>query len=579
MAKTSQDELLSAYIDGELSDAQRAEVEERLAKDADARQLVSELRALKESVRSLPAYRLEEDLARRVLQRAERAILTGGVDDEATESEGPPSSSEPPKPWTRPLLRERWRRVYLWPVLAVAATLLIMFMIPNRTARIAQVDQKRMADEAAQKSKSSSTSPAGKVAELSPSAEPVADVEPERFESLRAVPENAKAAPGIPHGLAKQPSVASKSDGTVLGHRFRRKMAGRVESPTEGEEGRLLEEEKAKENFFADDSADQVASQLLIVRVDIAESTIPPDAIAALFSQQGIAFEDVPPQETEARAENADNESDENLERERAAEEASQLGRSADEVELVYVEATAGQLKKTLKALSTDTDRFTSIAIEPAPEVAAQRELQKWYMQRGGEASHVKDRPRGATDGAVADAPATAKSSRAKGAEAEADRKGVLGEKDQLGRERLGRIVASQAQQRPTSNAGFGGVGAGAGVGGGVGGPPGRAQRLSLPPEIKESLATAKNRSDVVQRLQNNAGRNEGAGNEKNSDVEGLSSLKADKVGGKRDEKSGPDRPHARPLVQTLFVFRRPAPAADLSHETDRDETPAKSDQ
>ena len=48
------DELLSAYIDGELSDSERAAVEARLASDPEAQHLLHQLRSVSQDVQSLP---------------------------------------------------------------------------------------------------------------------------------------------------------------------------------------------------------------------------------------------------------------------------------------------------------------------------------------------------------------------------------------------------------------------------------------------------------------------------------------------------------------------------------------------
>jgi negative regulator of sigma E activity len=64
------DELLSAYLDGELSPAERAQVESQLAADPEARQLLDELRVLSSEVRSLPRYAAGSEFSQRVVQAA-----------------------------------------------------------------------------------------------------------------------------------------------------------------------------------------------------------------------------------------------------------------------------------------------------------------------------------------------------------------------------------------------------------------------------------------------------------------------------------------------------------------------------
>ena len=61
MTYDSQDELLSAYIDGELDAAEQAHVEKLLAESAEFRQLHDELCAMRTSLKALFRHRLPED--------------------------------------------------------------------------------------------------------------------------------------------------------------------------------------------------------------------------------------------------------------------------------------------------------------------------------------------------------------------------------------------------------------------------------------------------------------------------------------------------------------------------------------
>lgn len=112
------DELLSAYLDGEVTAEEQAKIEELLAAQPQARQLLEELRALSGALQSLPPARLETDLSERVIRAAQRQILTGG--DAATESTGPAGSL-----WGR--LRKRLTgRALFWPAVASALALWIV---------------------------------------------------------------------------------------------------------------------------------------------------------------------------------------------------------------------------------------------------------------------------------------------------------------------------------------------------------------------------------------------------------------------------------------------------------------------
>jgi len=70
-------EQLTAYLDGELSDAERAAVEQWLAVDADARRMLEELRRTARLVGSLPRERTPAGMSDALRARLERASLLG----------------------------------------------------------------------------------------------------------------------------------------------------------------------------------------------------------------------------------------------------------------------------------------------------------------------------------------------------------------------------------------------------------------------------------------------------------------------------------------------------------------------
>ena len=126
------DELLSAYVDGELTAAERALVEERLRSDPTAAALVDELRSLSSAIKSLPRETLGRDLRAGVLAEVEQARAD-------LDSHGPAAQSHSS---TLPLTPvDRWagiRRGLVWSALAIAATVLIAVFQP---AELAQKDR------------------------------------------------------------------------------------------------------------------------------------------------------------------------------------------------------------------------------------------------------------------------------------------------------------------------------------------------------------------------------------------------------------------------------------------------------
>ena len=100
------DELLSAYVDGELTDAERATVEGQLRDDPQAREMVADLRAVSETLRSLPKHELGADLREAILQRA---------------------VVHPQEAPVERIGSRRWK----WAVLALAAALMLTVYLPE----------------------------------------------------------------------------------------------------------------------------------------------------------------------------------------------------------------------------------------------------------------------------------------------------------------------------------------------------------------------------------------------------------------------------------------------------------------
>ncbi|MFV1967374.1 MAG: anti-sigma factor, partial [Pirellulaceae bacterium] len=120
------DELVSAYIDGEVTADEGAQVERALAESAECRQLFEELQSLGSSLRSLPRFVLPGDFHQRVLRQAERAVLLPEPDAEPVSSAPAVTSSDP----SRRALRT-WQTIAL-SAAAVAAALFFALMVVAR---------------------------------------------------------------------------------------------------------------------------------------------------------------------------------------------------------------------------------------------------------------------------------------------------------------------------------------------------------------------------------------------------------------------------------------------------------------
>lgn len=150
------DELLSAYLDGELVGEDLARAERLLAEQPECRQALEELRALSGSIESLPRYRLEADFAQRVLRLAEREMLMG--DDAEPSSAAPQATPDaaPERLVTRPSLAvdhagapdlggrlwPRAKRPLLYAALTMAAGVLIMIFAPGQPPHADRANQR-----------------------------------------------------------------------------------------------------------------------------------------------------------------------------------------------------------------------------------------------------------------------------------------------------------------------------------------------------------------------------------------------------------------------------------------------------
>jgi hypothetical protein len=127
------DELLSAYLDDELSPDERARVDARLAVDPAARQLLDQLRAASQAMHSLPHETVGQDLRESILRRAEAAMLMSQGGRSAAAATKPVATDGPVslRDSLPQLTIGQTRRGWAWAALAMAAGLLIMVFQPG----------------------------------------------------------------------------------------------------------------------------------------------------------------------------------------------------------------------------------------------------------------------------------------------------------------------------------------------------------------------------------------------------------------------------------------------------------------
>jgi hypothetical protein len=146
MDKVPESELLSAYLDGELTAAEQARVEQLLATDPAARRWLDEMRALSHTLQSLPQEKVGEDLGPHVLRMAERRLLSDSPPAEPAAQPAPPS-----QPFWRETLRGMLsRRALVWSGLAVAIAVMMMIYKPDAGKEVARGGKTVPAPTAAQ---------------------------------------------------------------------------------------------------------------------------------------------------------------------------------------------------------------------------------------------------------------------------------------------------------------------------------------------------------------------------------------------------------------------------------------------
>jgi hypothetical protein len=134
MKNVPENELFSAYLDGELTAGEQAQVERLLATSPAARQLLDELRAVSATLQALPAYKLDVDLTPQILRAAERQML-GQPADAADASSERETESGPAVAWKVVARRVLTPRNVAWPMITVAVALLVMVFSNQRHER------------------------------------------------------------------------------------------------------------------------------------------------------------------------------------------------------------------------------------------------------------------------------------------------------------------------------------------------------------------------------------------------------------------------------------------------------------
>jgi len=372
-------ELLSAYLDGELSAAEQAEVERLLAANPEARKLLDELRTLSSVLQALPQAKLAEDLTPAVLREAEKRML--GVSSAKGKARSAPL-------WPARLMEIIWQhlpgsRAIAWATTAVAIGLLIMLSEKQQAMQhLGKGDRKvvALAPPPAEPALQQEKAEGGKVVPAKPYAPPTIQAAPEALKSDELKSQEPKSAdtdrkptaPGIAAAKGPAPSLS----------------AGKPVTSAAVPQRTLSTEEKAlnKLKDSAQPSPLRIGKDVLVVHCELTAAAVKEQAFVKLLKANGIEWLPAADEIGAPADEKVATEKNKDVAPERQRQERLSRGRfapepSKGEVELVYVEAPPAQIEETLAALAARPDLFAAISFKPSEHRLVQKAVAVQRLQ------------------------------------------------------------------------------------------------------------------------------------------------------------------------------------------------------
>lgn len=223
MTEFRPDEWISAYLDGELSAEEQERVEQLLATDPQARQMLDEWKALSGTLQAMPLRKAGVDLSAAVLRQAERAMLADPARAKLAVAARPADSVHiEPQRARRPF--RPGVRSWAWAGLAVAAALLLM-VIDRSPPDVKEVAQGRVGVPRDAATLESNEAPARKaplmknVADQA-AAKKVSGVGADRIAANKTVDERAGKAEEYDGKLAAKQEIARESEAAARADSF-----------------------------------------------------------------------------------------------------------------------------------------------------------------------------------------------------------------------------------------------------------------------------------------------------------------------------------------------------------------------
>lgn len=347
------DELLSAYLDDELSAEERALVESRLAADPAARQALEQLRNVSQTVRGLPQEVVGRDLRESILRRAEAAkhgaksSASVSATAEVDGSNGAPARLGDPIP---KLTIGRTTRGWVWASLAVAAALLMMFFQSDgeRGAALPEIAQQnsKPADDGEKLARGA--------AEFRGGNEPVS---PDAAPGLSAPSVSEPVARDLAEGLAASaPAPAAESSG-VGGEPA-------VDSLSESVESEVSDESAAAVLGASTAPAQPIEEdEVVVVHVLAKRSALESKAFDQLLASNGIVV-DPEDRELETSADLADRKQPQATSGRVAGQIEEQPAADDAEVDMVLVEAPPTTILSCMSDLNQDSSNYLGVSVD-----------------------------------------------------------------------------------------------------------------------------------------------------------------------------------------------------------------------
>jgi hypothetical protein len=403
------EELLSAYLDGELTADERSRVERLLAESPESRQLLDELRSIKTSLERMSRARLGHDFADQVLRQAEKELLTAGEHngDEQSSAGNGDGGAQRAAQYIEPAERaerlsglswQRLRRPVIWASLTLAAGLLIMFIERDPGRQLGRKQVAMAPADVRERDRGEvgiRAGAAGDEPQNLPLATPQApDDQTGHYRRADPMSSGGGAATDPVPPMAPESRTAGSSSAARGG------LAPAVGKPAQLESdkdaGRMLVEKKEREED-GDAMQDALTSsdEPLVVWCEVAPGTNYSASFRDLLAEQNIQWND---EKEVAESEVVDvpalkaklakqAPSQESILLERA--EPTRQKRLADaeqavrdpNTEVVLVEASQPQIEAVLAAIDGATKVFINVDVEPSPDAPKQQQQLMRYAR------------------------------------------------------------------------------------------------------------------------------------------------------------------------------------------------------